>query len=69
MVLDEAACYGDNVIVTSRNVKVEMDAALGSGLGAVTMYDCPTTYPLEQFQLDFEGTTFVGVTGNVAAFP
>jgi len=57
VIFDNANCSPQTGIhFTSRNMKIEINTTLTPGLGAFTMYDCPSTPSMEAFWLDFENT-------------
>jgi hypothetical protein len=69
VMLDNAACANNTGIhFTSRNVKIEINTSLTSGLGAFTMYDCPTNSAMEAFFLDLENTWVAPASTNSAGF-
>ncbi len=69
VMLDNAACLNTTGIhFTSRNVKVEINSSLTSGLGAFTMYDCPSNSTMEAFWLDLENTWVAPASGGTAGF-
>jgi len=69
VMLDNAACANNTGIhFTSRNVKIEINTSLTSGLGAFTMYDCPTNSAMEAFFLDLENTWVAPSSTNSAGF-
>ena len=69
VMLDNAACSnGSGVHFSSRNVKVEINSSLTPGLGAFTMYDCPSNSSMEAFFLDFENTWVTPATTSAAGF-
>ncbi|MGC9159373.1 MAG: hypothetical protein ACP5FH_10315, partial [Terracidiphilus sp.] len=56
VLLDDSNCTANtSVHFTSRNVKVEINNSLDSGLGAFTLLDCPDSDGPE-FYMDFENT-------------
>jgi hypothetical protein len=55
VMLDNQATCG-SMDFTSRNVKVEVNSSLSSGLGLFTLYDCPSAGNGEQFFLSFDTT-------------
>ena len=66
--LDNATCSNNSGIhFTSRNMKLEINTSISSGLGVFTMYDCPSNSGLEAFWLDFENT-WVSPASNAAGF-
>ena len=68
VMLDNSACVNQSGIhFTSRNMKLEVNASLQSGLGVFTMYDCPSNSGLEAFWLDLENT-WVSPASNAAGF-
>jgi hypothetical protein len=67
--LDNAACANTSgVHFTSRNMKIEINTSLASGLGAFTMYDCPSNSTLEAFWMDFENTWVAPASTNTSGF-
>jgi hypothetical protein len=69
VMLDNAACVNSSGIhFTSRNVKIEINTSLTSGLGAFTMYDCPSNSALESFFLDLENTWVSPASPSQAGF-
>jgi hypothetical protein len=69
VMLDNAACLNTSgVHFTSRNMKVEINTSITSGLGAFTMYDCPSNSTLEAFWLDLENTWVSPASGGTAGF-
>jgi hypothetical protein len=69
VMLDNAACASTSGIhFTSRNMKIEINSSLTSGLGAFTMYDCPSNSNLEQFFLDLENTWVAPASPATAGF-
>jgi hypothetical protein len=67
--LDNAACANTTgVHFTSRNMKIEINTSLASGLGAFTMYDCPSNSTLEAFWLDLENTWVAPASTNTSGF-
>jgi hypothetical protein len=68
VMLDNVASC-NNMYFTSRNVKVEINTALTSGLGAFTLYDCPSSASLgEQFFLSLDTTWVVPSTTSTSGF-
>ena len=69
VMLDNAACVNTSgVHFTSRNVKIEINSSLTAGLGAFTMYDCPSNSSMEAFFLDLENTWVAPASGGTAGF-
>ncbi len=69
VMMDNANCVPQSGIhFTSRNIKIEINTSLTSGLGAFTMYDCPRTPSMEAFWLDFENTWVAPASGTAAGF-
>jgi hypothetical protein len=69
VMLDNAACLsGTGIHFTSRNVKIEITSSLTSGLGAFTMYDCPSNSSMEAFFLDLENTWVAPSSTSSAGF-
>jgi len=67
VMLDNQAFCG-NVRVTSRNLKVEVNSSITPGLGAFTLYDCPSAGNGEQFFLSFDSTWVVPASASSAGF-
>ncbi len=65
VMLDNQAACG-TVDFTSRNVKVEVNSSLTSGLGVFTLYDCPSAGNGEQFFLNLD-TTWIAPANQTAA--
>jgi hypothetical protein len=53
---------------TSRNLKVEVNSSLTSGLGVFMLYDCPSAGNAEQFFLNFDTTWVAPATATTAGF-
>ncbi len=69
VMLDNAACANNTgVHFTSRNVKIEINSSLTPGLGAFTMYDCPSNSSVEAFFLDLENTWVAPASTTTAGF-
>jgi hypothetical protein len=69
VMLDNSSCVANaNIHFTSRNVKVEVNTALTTGLGVFTLYDCPSNSNREQFFLDYENTWVVPASASTAGF-
>lgn len=69
VMLDNANCSPQTGIhFTSRNMKIEINTTLSPGLGAFTMYDCPSTPSMEAFWLDFENTWIAPASGTEPGF-
>ncbi len=69
VMLDNAACVNNSGIhFTSRNMKVEVNTSISSGLGVFTMYDCPSNSNLEAFFLDLENTWVTAASASTAGF-
>jgi len=69
VMLDNAACLSASGIhFTSRNVKIEINSSLTPGLGAFTMYDCPSNSSMEAFFLDLENTWVAPTSTTSAGF-
>ncbi|MGD0801853.1 MAG: glycosyl hydrolase family 28-related protein [Terracidiphilus sp.] len=69
VMLDNAACEPNSGIhFTSRNIKVEINTSLAPGLGAFTLYDCPSEGSGEQFFMDFENTWMAPAHPSAAGF-
>jgi hypothetical protein len=67
VMLDNAACAsGAGIHFTSRNVKIEINTSLTPGLGAFTMYDCPSSMGL--FLMDLENTWVAPASSGTAGF-
>jgi len=67
VMLDNSACLvGNGIHFTSRNIKVEINTSLTSGLGAFTFYDCPAN--ITQFFTDFENTWVVPASPSTAGY-
>jgi hypothetical protein len=67
VMLDNSACASSaGIHFTSRNMKIEINTSLTSGLGAFTMYDCPST--AGGFFLDLENTWVAPATTSSAGF-
>jgi hypothetical protein len=67
VMLDNGACTSNgSVHFTSRNIKVEINTSLTSGLGAFTFYDCPAN--ILQFSSDFENTWVSPSTPGLAGY-
>ena len=49
-------------------MKIEINSSLTSGLGAFTMYDCPSNSTMEAFWLDLENTWVAPASGGTAGF-
>lgn len=67
VMLDNAAGCGA-MHFTSRNLKVEVNSSLTSGLGVFTLYDCPSEGNSEQFYLSFDTTWVAPATTSTAGF-
>ena len=67
VVMDNAASCG-NMHFTSRNLKVEVNSSITPGLGAFTLYDCPSAGNSEQFFLNFDTTWVAPATTSTADF-
>jgi hypothetical protein len=67
IMLDNQACKPDNnVSLTARNMRMEVDSSMNPGMGIFTMLDCPSAAGA-QFRLDLEGTyEALGANGNYA---
>lgn len=69
VILDNTVCNPNSGIhFTSRNVKVEVNTSLASGLGVFTLYDCPADANPEQYFLDFDTTWVTTATQSVPGF-
>ena len=69
VMLDNAACANTSGIhFTARNVKIEINTSLTPGLGAFTMYDCPSNSSMEAFWLDLENTWVAPASAGTAGF-
>ena len=71
VMLDNAACVPNAIVhFTSRNFLVELNTTLTPGLGAFTLYDCPSNANGEQFFMDFESTWVArGPQSRTSNFP
>jgi hypothetical protein len=67
VMLDNQASCG-NIHVTARNLKVEVNSSLTTGLGVYTLYDCPSAANGEQFFLSFDTTWIAPASGSTAGF-
>jgi hypothetical protein len=62
VMLDNSSCGPNNSVrMTARNIRFETDSSYNSGLGAITMLDCPSNAGQTQFFLDFEGAYFATI--------
>ena len=69
VMLDDAACVNTSGIhFTSRNMKIEVNSPFTAGLGAFTMYDCPSNSSQEAFWLDLENTWLAPASPGTAGF-
>jgi hypothetical protein len=69
VMLDDAACVNTSGIhFTSRNMKIEVNSPFTAGLGAFTMYDCPSNSNQEAFWLDLENTWLTPASPGSAGF-
>jgi hypothetical protein len=69
VMLDNSACVNTSGIhFTSRNMKIEVNTSLATGLGVITMYDCPSNSSVEAFFLDFENTWVAPASTTTAGF-
>ncbi len=67
VILDNQSACGV-VNLTSRNIKVEVNTTLTSGLGVFTLYDCPSAGNGEQFLLSLDTTWVAPASGSTAGF-
>jgi hypothetical protein len=67
VILDNQSSCGA-IYLTSRNIKVEVNTTLTSGLGVFTLYDCPSAGNGEQFLLNFDTTWVAPASGGTAGF-
>lgn len=70
MVFDAGACgslYNNvSVIATTKHLKIEVNEGLNPGIGAITLYDCPTNPRPGQLQISGDGLWIAPYTQSTA---
>jgi hypothetical protein len=69
VMLDNANCVNTSgVHFTSRNTTIAINSSLTPGLGAFTLYDCPSNSTMEAFWMDLENTWLTPASPTTAGF-
>jgi hypothetical protein len=70
MVFDAGACgslYNNySAIMTTKHLKIEVNKGLNPGMGAITLYDCPTNPRPGQLQINGDGLWIAPYTTSIA---